>query len=77
MRFLARLGGVVLNRRGLLMMVLEIRGLDVEYCLTRLRYVKDSGFILNGGLCCAEEQKGNLSRSLIQLYIRNMTFRPG
>ena len=45
MRFLARLGGVVLKSRAL--MVPKTWGLDVRYCKARLRYVENTGFILD------------------------------
>lgn len=52
MRFLARLGGVVLNNRARLM--LRIWGLDVRYCVARLRYAEDTVFMLGRGSLCAE-----------------------
>lgn len=52
MRFLARLGGVVLNNRARLM--LRIWGLDVRYCVARLRYGEDTAFMLGRGSLCAE-----------------------
>ena len=44
MRFLARVGMVVLKSRALL--VLGIWDLDMRDCLARIRYVEDSAFIL-------------------------------
>ena len=51
-RFLARLGVVVLNKRALL--VLRIWGFDVRHCIERQRPVDDTAFILDDGLFCVE-----------------------
>lgn len=55
MRFLARLGGVVLKNRALL--VPKTWGLDVRYCIARLRYVEDTAFILDGRFCVKENDR--------------------
>lgn len=62
MRFFARLGGVVLNDRARLM--LRIWGLDVRYCVARLRYSEDTAFMLDSGSLCAEYNRSEVLSAL-------------
>lgn len=68
MRFFARLG-VVLNDRARLM--LRIGGLNVRYCVARLRYDEDTAFMLDSGSLCAEyDESEDLSALSREMKIR-------